>query len=125
MGQAKNRGSRADRIAAAQARNLALGPGTVSCQTCGHELSEFVLKEVTAAGALWECRCPECKVLSGALVPSAHCGQERVLLEARKRLNAIAQKDPKNKHKLTLSFAPGPAPTAGDPGSMPDTRGPA
>lgn len=108
MGQAKQRGDRATRVASAQLRNQMREPGTVSCQTCGAALSAFALTEVTAAGALWECRCA-CGVLTGAFVPSSHTDQDRVLREARQRLAAVAKQDPANRHKLSLAFAPGPA----------------
>lgn len=67
MGQAKMRGSRADRVAQAIAAQEREEPINVPCKTCKAPLNGFKLLRHTAAGAAWQKTC-DCGAVTTALV---------------------------------------------------------
>lgn len=67
MGQAKNRGSLADRVRQAQEAQLREEPINVQCKTCKAVLNGFTLLQCTPAGAAWQKTC-ECGAVTTALV---------------------------------------------------------
>jgi len=67
MGQAKQRGSREQRIAQARQAQEREEPINVPCKSCNAVLNGFTLLEHTPAGAAWQKTC-DCGAVTTALV---------------------------------------------------------
>lgn len=67
MGQAKLRGTRADRIQQATELQLKEEPINVPCKTCGEVLNGFTLLRTGPSGAAWQKTCG-CGAITTALV---------------------------------------------------------
>lgn len=76
MGQARLRGTRAQRIAAAQETQMNEPPINVKCKTCGELLNGFELLKTSPAGASWQKKCA-CGAITTALVQSKHSTLQR------------------------------------------------
>lgn len=76
MGQAKQRGSREERIRQAQDAQQREEPINVKCNTCGEILNGFTLLRTSAAGAAWQKTC-SCGAITTALVQAKNSTLER------------------------------------------------
>lgn len=71
MGEAKNRGSREERVKQAKALLEDLRPASISCQHCGtenHEVFEVSSRNTPGVAATFGCVCTGCKRKSYALI---------------------------------------------------------
>lgn len=99
MGQAKARGSREERIAAAQAKQTSEEPINVECKTCKAVLNGFSLLKHLPTGAVWQKRC-ECGAITTALVQSQHSTLQRTFASTLALTKEIAGSD----KKCSVSF---------------------
>lgn len=99
MGQAKARGSRQERIAAAQEKQRNQEPINIPCKTCGEVLNGFTLLHNSAAGAAWQKKC-KCGAITTAVVQTEWSTLERALKSTLGLANEITQGDP----KVSVSF---------------------
>lgn len=76
MGQAKQRGSHAERVAQSQAEQLKEEPINVPCKTCKEVLNGFTFLKSMPAGAAWQKRC-SCGAITTALVQSKNSALDR------------------------------------------------
>lgn len=76
MGQAKSRGTFAQRVVLAQEEQLRQEPINVPCRTCKALLNGFTLVKTTPAGAAWQKQC-ECGAVTTAMVQAAYSTLQR------------------------------------------------
>ena len=72
MGQARQRGTKAQRISAAQDKQVQQEPINIPCKTCGDILNGFTLLQTGLAGAAWQKECSNCGAITTALVQAEH-----------------------------------------------------
>ncbi|GBG14384.1 molecular chaperone [Novimethylophilus kurashikiensis] len=94
MGQARKRGSLAERIAQAQAIQEDESPINIKCKTCGEVLNGFTLIKHTPAGAAWAKKC-ECGAVTTALVQARHSTLQRTFASTLGMAQEIAGDDKK------------------------------
>lgn len=94
MGQAKSRGSLADRIRQAQAAQSNEEPINVPCKTCKAVLNGFALLQHTPAGAAWQKKC-ECGATTTALVQAKDSTVDRTFRATLGMTEEIAGPDKK------------------------------
>lgn len=99
MGQAKNRGSLAERIRQAQDAQREEEPINVPCKTCKAVLNGFTLIQHTAAGAAWQKKC-DCGAITTALVQAKDSTVTRTFKATLGMTEQIAGKD----KKVSVSF---------------------
>lgn len=99
MGQAKDRGPRALRIAEAQQAQLDEPPINVPCKTCKAVLNGFELLQTSPAGAAWQKKC-DCGALTTALVQAKHSTLQRTFASTLGLTKEIAGDD----KKVSVSF---------------------
>lgn len=99
MGQAKQRGSREDRIRQAQAAQAREEPINVPCQTCKEVLNGFLLLRTTPAGAAWQKVCA-CGAITTALVQSKNSTLDRTF----KATLGMTQDIAGDANKVSVSF---------------------
>jgi hypothetical protein len=100
MGQAKQRGSRDDRIAQAHAAQLKEEPINVPCKTCKEPLNGFTFLQSTPAGAAWQKTC-ECGAVTTALVQAKNSTLARTFKTTLGMSESIVGKE---KAKVSVSF---------------------
>jgi hypothetical protein len=100
MGQAKQRGSREDRMAQSLAAQLKEEPINVPCKTCKEPLNGFTFLQSTPAGAAWQKKC-ECGAITTALVQAKHSDLTRTFKTTLGMSEAIVGKE---KAKVSVSF---------------------
>jgi hypothetical protein len=76
MGQAKQRGSREDRIKESQAAQGREEPINIPCNTCKEVLNGFTLLSTSPAGAAWQKQCA-CGAITTALVQAKNSTLQR------------------------------------------------
>lgn len=76
MGQAKRRGTYAERVAQAQKAQAEMEPINIECQTCKALLNGFHPIEHTPDGTLWEVVCT-CGAVTSAMVMAQHANPQR------------------------------------------------
>lgn len=105
MGQAKQRGSRAQRVAQSQAAQLKEEPINVPCKTCKEVLNGFTFLKSMPAGAAWQKRC-SCGAITTALVQAKDSPLDRTFKATLGMTEAIVGKDAegKAKGKVSVSF---------------------
>lgn len=99
MGQAKLRGSRAERIAQSQESQLNEEPINVPCKTCKEPLNGFTLLSTSPAGAAWQKTCV-CGAVTTALVQSKHSTLERTF----KATLGMSEQIAGTEKKVSVSF---------------------
>lgn len=99
MGQAKNRGTREERIALAVAEQQREEPINVPCKTCKAPLNGFKLLRNTSAGAAWQKTC-ECGAITTALVQPKNGDLVRTFRQSLSLQDEIAGKD----RRTSVSF---------------------
>ncbi len=102
MGQAKNRGSREDRIRQSQDLQASEPPINVPCKTCKEVLNGFSLLRSTPAGTAWQKTC-ECGAITTALVQAKASTLDRTFRATLGMTEDIAGKD-RRKNKVSVSF---------------------
>lgn len=100
MGQAKQRGTRAERMAQAQVAQRREEPINVPCKTCGEVLNGFTFLRSTPAGAAWQKVCA-CGAVTTALVQAPHSTLDRTFRATLGMTEAVAGPD---KGKVSVSF---------------------
>lgn len=99
MGQAKNRGSREQRVAQSQAAQAKEEPINVPCKSCKEVLNGFTLIKNTPAGAAWQKKC-ECGAITTALVQSKDSSLQR----AFKATLGMTEEITGGQQKVSVSF---------------------
>lgn len=100
MGQAKQRGSREERIAQSQAVQRKEEPINVPCKTCKEPLNGFTFLKSTPAGAAWQKKC-SCGAITTALVQAKDSPLQRTFKATLGMTEDIVGKD---KGKVSVSF---------------------
>ncbi|KVP17403.1 hypothetical protein [Burkholderia ubonensis] len=100
MGQAKQRGSREQRIAQAQEAQLKEEPINVPCKTCKEPLNGFEFLKSTPAGAAWQKKC-QCGAVTTALVQAKNSTLQRTFKATLGMTQDIVGQD---KGKVSVSF---------------------
>lgn len=99
MGQAKSRGSRAERINDAQAAQIREEPINVQCKTCKAVLNGFTLLSTSPAGAAWQKTCT-CGAITTAMVQSKNSTVVRAFKATLELKDEITQGD----KRVSVSF---------------------
>lgn len=99
MGQAKLRGSREQRIAAAVAIQEDEAPINIPCRTCKAILNGFTLIKNSPAGAAWQKEC-ECGAVTTALVQAKHSDLARTFSQTL----GLAKEITGGEKKVSVSF---------------------
>lgn len=100
MGQAKQRGSREERIAQSQAAQRNEEPINVPCKTCKATLNGFNFLKSMPAGAAWQKQC-ECGAITTALVQAKDSPLDRTFKTTLGMTKEIVGDD---KGKVSVSF---------------------
>lgn len=100
MGQAKSRGSFAQRQAEAQAAQENEEPINVPCKTCQAPLNGFSLLRTTPAGAAWQKVC-DCGATTTALVQAPYSTLHRTF---KATLSMAKDVTGDNSNKVSVSF---------------------
>lgn len=100
MGQARQRGTRAERLAQAQAAQRREAPINVPCKTCLEVLNGFDFLHSTSAGAAWQKTCT-CGAVTTALVQAPHSTLDRTFRATLSMTDDVAGPD---KRKVSVSF---------------------
>lgn len=100
MGQAKQRGSRDDRISQAQDAQRKEEPINVPCKTCKAVLNGFEFLQSTPAGAAWQKKC-SCGAVTTALVQAKDSTLNRTFKATLGMTKAIVGEE---KGKVSVSF---------------------
>ncbi|CAB5514312.1 hypothetical protein LMG26857_03371 [Achromobacter anxifer] len=99
MGQAKQRGTREERVALARAAQEREEPINVPCKTCKAVLNGFKLFKHTAAGAAWQKTC-KCGAVTTALVQPTNGNLVRTFRQSLSLQEAIVDRD----RRTSVSF---------------------
>lgn len=99
MGQAKQRGSRAERVAAAVAAQEREEPINVPCKTCKAVLNGFTLLKNTPAGAAWQKTCV-CGAVTTAIVQPKDGDLVRTFKQSLSMQDALVGRD----RRTSVSF---------------------
>lgn len=100
MGQAKQRGTRAERMAQAQAAQRRQAPINVPCKTCGEVLNGFEFLCSLPAGAAWQAVCA-CGAVTTALVQAPHSTLDRTFRATLGMTKTVAGP---NNSQVSVSF---------------------
>jgi hypothetical protein len=100
MGQAKQRGSREDRVAQSQAAQRKEEPINVPCKTCKEILNGFTFLKSMPAGAAWQKKC-SCGAITTALVQAKDSPLDRTFKTTLGMTKEIVGED---KGKVSVSF---------------------
>lgn len=100
MGQARLRGTREQRIAAAQEAQQDEPPINVQCKTCGELLNGFELIKHFPAGAAWQKKCDGCGAVTTALVQAKHSTLQRTFASTL----GMAQEITGDEKKCSVTF---------------------
>lgn len=100
MGQAKQRGSREDRIAQSQAAQRKEEPINVPCKTCKEVLNGFTFLKSMPAGAAWQKKCA-CGAITTALVQAKDSPLDRTFKTTLGMTKEIVGEE---KGKVSVSF---------------------
>lgn len=105
MGAANQRGSKAERIAAAIAERMREEPINVPCKSCNEPLNGFTFIKASSAGAAWQKTC-SCGAVTTALVQAQHSNLSRTFKTTLGLIPEITGEQPgsNNKPKVSVSF---------------------
>lgn len=101
MGQARQRGSREQRIAQSQEAQRNEEPINVPCKTCKATLNGFTFLKSMPAGAAWQKQCDHCGAITTALVQAKYSPLDRTFKTTLGMTKEIVGDD---KGKVSVSF---------------------